>query len=184
MLDVVFSKSKVEALSADQILSMLWGKTGALYEFAGKAGALIGLNSVDMHHPYVIGISKFMGRCGVAFQLQDDILGVVGDEKKLGKPVGSDLREGKKTIILYHCMEKATPAQKHILLKALGQAQISAAEIAEVVGLMYELGGIQYTRQLANDYLDQGLAALDTLPESRYKNLLRNWAEFLIEREY
>ena len=183
-LDVVFSKSKVEVLSADQIMAMLWGKTGALYEFAGISGALLGLNSVDMNHPYVTGISTFMGRCGVAFQLQDDILGVVGDEKKLGKPVGSDLREGKKTIILYHCMEKATPTQKKLLLKTLGQPNLSTGEIEAVVELMYELGGIQYTRQLANDYLDQGLTALEVLPESRYKKLLRNWAEFLIEREY
>ena len=56
---------------------MQWKKTGVLYEFSGQAGAMIGLGPADPEHELVQAISNFAGRCGVAFQLQDDILGIV-----------------------------------------------------------------------------------------------------------
>ena len=86
---------------------MLWKKTGVLYEFSGKAGAMVGLNTADPEHEWVDAISNFAGKCGIAFQLQDDILGIMGDEETLGKPVGSDIREGKRTTIVYHSFKNA-----------------------------------------------------------------------------
>jgi len=166
------------------ILGMLWKKTGALYEFAGKAGAMIGLNTKDEENELVRSISQFTGRCGTAFQLQDDILGVTGDVRKLGKPVGSDIRGGKRTLIMYHAFKNADDAQKRYLSGILGSAGASEGEICEAVDLLRELGSIEYTGALADRYVREAKGYIDKIPESEYKDLLLMWAEYMIKREF
>lgn len=183
-LDVVYAKSPIETLTEAQIVRMLWQKTGALYEFAGKAGAIIGLNTTDLKHPYVQAIATFTSKCGMAFQLLDDILGVIGDEKKLGKPVGSDIREGKKTIVLYQTLKNANATQKERIYQILGNGNNTAADYQEMVQLMHQLAGIETTRQMAHQFLNEALEALSIIPASNYKTLLESWAQYLIHREF
>ena len=183
-LDVQFSKQPFDAIPEDLILDMLWKKTGALYEFAGQAGAAIGLGDATLKHSAVRNIAAFCGRCGTAFQLQDDILGIVGDESQLGKPVGSDIREGKKTTIILKAFKEATSAQRATLERILGNPDATEADIQTATNLLRDLGGIAYTQNLAQKYLDDALPCLDDLPPSDYKNLLRQWAEYLVEREF
>ncbi|MBN2092410.1 polyprenyl synthetase family protein [candidate division KSB1 bacterium] len=183
-LDVVYSKQAIQDLDEKRIIDMLWRKTGALYEFAGRAGALIGLNTDDLNHPWVKAISTFTSKCGFAFQLLDDVLGVVGDEKKLGKPVGSDIREGKKTIVLYHTLANANAEQRKRILEIVGNENSTETERLEVIGLMHQLEGISQTRKMAYTHLKEALENLETIPESKYKNLLKSWAHFLIQRDF
>jgi geranylgeranyl diphosphate synthase type I len=163
---------------------MLWRKTGALYEFAGKAGAMIGIGTKDETNELVKSISQFTGRCGTAFQLQDDILGVVGDTKKLGKPVGSDIREGKRTLIAYHAFTHADEVQKRSMSRILGNENASAEEVGEIVDILKGLGSIEYTRALADSYVNEAKEQIETIPGSRYKDLLLMWAEYMIRREF
>jgi len=182
--DLVYSKSKIETLDEEMILRMLWKKTGALYEFAGKAGAMIGLNTKDETNELVHSISQFTGRCGTAFQLQDDLLGVTGDAKKLGKGVGSDIREGKRTLIAYHAFVNADDAQKRRLSTILGNESASDEEIREAVDIFRELGSIEHTRALAESYIAEAKDFLKTVPESEYRDLLLMWAEYMVNREF
>ena len=145
MLDIIYSKRPVASLNENLIIDMLWKKTGALYELAGRTGAMIGLDTEDVSHGLVESLSTFASQCGTAFQLQDDILGVVGDEQLLGKPVGSDIREGKRTTIVHYALEQATVAQKAELLGILGNEQATENEIGRVAGLLVDLGGVQRT---------------------------------------
>ncbi|MGQ9494234.1 MAG: polyprenyl synthetase family protein [Anaerolineae bacterium] len=183
-LDIQFCQSPVESLSEKEIIKMLWGKTGALYEFAARAGAMIGLETEELRHPLVEAIAKFATNCGIAFQLQDDILGVIGNEKLLGKPVGSDLREGKRTIIIHHVFQRADQAQKNKLLKVLGNRFATPEEVHEVTELLKALGGVEYTRDLARALIRQAMEYLQPLPASEYKELLLGWANYMIEREF
>ena len=80
-LDIQFSKQPIESLHPDKIIDMLYRKTGVLYEFAGKAGAMIGLSTTDSGDKRVMALSNFCKKCGTAFQLLDDILGIFGDEE-------------------------------------------------------------------------------------------------------
>ncbi len=183
-LDVQFSKQPINALDESLVLDMLWKKTGALYEFAGQTGAAIGLGDATLQDPLVRKIATFCGRCGTAFQLQDDILGVVGDESQLGKPVGSDIREGKRTIITLKAFQEASPAQRAKLEEILGNPNATEAEIKTATDLLRDLGGIAYTRDLAERLVDEALPLLDSLPPSEYKDLLVQWAEYLVERKF
>ena len=183
-LDVQYSKSPIESLDEDLIVGMMRRKTGVLYEFAGKAGAMIGLNTKDEGNELVHSISQFTGRCGTAFQLQDDILGVVGDAKKLGKPVGSDIREGKRTLIMYHALTNADEAQKRYIYEVLGKENASDEEVCEAVDILRELGSIDHTEALADRYVREAKEYIGNVPESGYKDLLLMWASYMIRRDF
>ena len=183
-LDVQYSKRPINLISEQLVLDMLWKKTGALYEFAGRAGAAIGLGDATLKDPLVTDIATFCSRCGTAFQLQDDILGIVGDESQLGKPVGSDIREGKTTVIILKAFQEASAAQKARLKAILGNPDASEEDIKIATTLLYDLGGISYTQNLARKYVQEAIPCLDRLPPSDYKNLLVQWAEYLVERKF
>ncbi|MDQ7799145.1 MAG: polyprenyl synthetase family protein [Candidatus Edwardsbacteria bacterium] len=183
-LDLQYSKVPIEALSEEKILAMLWKKTGALYQFAGRAGAMIGIDQPNSRHPYVEALSLFTSNCGIAFQLQDDILGILADEKKLGKPVGSDIREGKRTVIVYHALGEANRKEKSLILKTLNNSKAAPNQVKQVTKLFQELGSIAYTAEMAQKYVRKAVAALETLPDSEYKKLLMLWADYMINREF
>ncbi|MCX6032028.1 MAG: polyprenyl synthetase family protein [Chloroflexi bacterium] len=184
MLDIWYTKQDIESLSESLIVEMLWKKTGALYEFAGRAGAMIGLETSNSDHPMVKALSTFTSKCGTAFQLQDDILGVVGDEERLGKPVGSDIREGKRTTIVYYALKNASEAQRAKLLDVLGNERAAEEDIRQTISLLRDLGGIERTGNLARSYVNEAMTYLDHVPASKYKSLLSTWAEYMIEREF
>jgi len=183
-LDVQYSRTPIEQLTKDDIVFMLWMKTGVLYEFAARAGAMIGMNNSDEKHPYVLALTRFASQCGTAFQLQDDILGLMGKEAQLGKPIGSDVREGKKTTIVFFALQSGTPEQRKFLMSVLGNRNASDEEVQKATDLMVSLGAVQKTADLALEHIHRALPELDVLPETPYKALLGSWAKFMIEREF
>lgn len=183
-LDIQYTRASIESLNEDVVLDMLWRKTGALYQFSGMAGAMIGLNVADPDHPLVKAIADFTSGCGTAFQLQDDILGLVGDEATLGKPIGSDIREGKRTVILCHAFQQATSDEKKLMMEVVGNAAAPDDKVARVKDLMLSLGGVEHARTLAEERIASAMSNLDALPASPYKNYLINWAEYLIGRSF
>lgn len=193
-LDVLYSNKRIDALTQEKILEMLWKKTGVLYRFCGMAGAMIGLNSSDKENKQVVALSEFANKCGIAFQLQDDILGICANEAKLGKPVGSDIREGKRTIPLWKAYMTADPSQKQFIDSVVGKPTASSRKIQKVVELIEELGGIRYTQELAKAFIEGGkvgdttvegaLPYLNYLDDSKYKDFLKLWADFMISREF
>ncbi|HMA36321.1 MAG TPA: polyprenyl synthetase family protein, partial [Chloroflexia bacterium] len=141
MLDVQYAHRPVAELSEEQVLDMLSRKTALLYRFAARAGALIGLDAsgqagTPAGAALVQALETFAGRCGTAFQLQDDLLGITGEERLLGKPIGSDLREGKKTLIIYHALTHGSPAARAPLSAVLGNAAASPAQVAAAVRVL------------------------------------------------
>jgi len=181
--DIQYPRIPVESIGEDGILKMLWEKTGILYEFAGRAGAMMGLNTADPDHPLIDAIASFTAKCGIAFQLQDDVLGIIGDERLLGKPTGSDLKEGKRTLANYYALKHAKKHQKETLLRVLGNKQATREEIEEVKQLVQQLGGVKYCQTLARSYLREALSHLDQIPSTSYRRLLALWAEYLVERD-
>jgi geranylgeranyl diphosphate synthase type I len=174
----------IPAVEEDELVKILWLKTGVLYEFSGLAGALIGKNTTNFEDEQVQSLKSFCSNCGIAFQLQDDILGIVGDEKQLGKPVGSDIREGKKTVIVYESLKNANETEKKEILSILGNKSATKDDIDKITSLFHKLGGIKRTDTLAKMYLEKALPYLDVIDDSKYKELLFHWADFMINREF
>ncbi len=182
ILDLQFARVPIERLDIETIEGMLWKKTGVLYRFCAEAGAMIGLGRPEEEHPQVRALAEFSSRCGIAFQLQDDILGVLGDPKRLGKPVGSDIREGKRTTVVRYAYTDATPAERELLGRTLGRSDAGEEEIAEVVEILTRRGGVEKTRRRAQQHIEEALPYLEELPPSRWRDLLRTWGEYMIER--
>ena len=182
-LDFRYAALSVSQLSQKRILEMLWKKTANLYEFCGRAGALIGLGRLELEDPRVCSLAAFTGKCGLAFQLQDDLLGAVGNQDKLGKPVGSDILEGKKTLIAYLAFNRANEGEREKLERIFGNRQATAEEIQEVVRCFQESGALDDVQSLARTYLQEALEALETLPPSNPKDLLTLWADYMLNRE-
>jgi len=184
VLDVQYSKEPIGNLTSAQIEEMLWKKTGALYEFAGASGAAIGLNNPDLQHPLVRTLEKFTSACGAAFQLQDDILGIIGDEKLLGKPVGADIREGKRTIIARESWVRADAKQRKLIDETLGNLEASHDQIEAVSKLFLELGGIEETARRARAHIERGMQHLEPLPATQYRDWLADWAQYMVDRKF
>lgn len=182
VLDIQLAHRDIDHLTPEIIEDMLWKKTGALYQFCGRAGAAIGIGKRE--DPHVNAVADFAALCGTAFQLQDDILGVVGKVKTLGKPIGSDLREGKKTLVVYKAYQNANPSQRRKLMEVLGNQTASEDEINEAIQLLRDLGGIEYVSSRARELIRQARLHLDILPDSNYKDMLDCWADYMVEREF
>lgn len=177
-------RSSLTDISEEKVVEMLRLKTGVLYEFAGLAGAMIGKDTADINDSSVEAVKNFTGKCGIAFQLQDDILGILGDEKVLGKSAGSDIREGKKTTILLEALKNAGDKQREIILNALGNPECTAEELQKVKTLFIELNGIDHTRKLALGYISEALPQLEKIGDSYYRSLLYEWADYMVNRDF
>lgn len=98
--------------------------------------------------------------------------------------MGSDIREGKKTVIVYEAVKNASKAEKEKIFSVLGNKTASTDEIKEITNLFQTLGGIERTSNLAKNFIKKALPQLDVIPDSKYKELLILWADFMINRQF
>jgi geranylgeranyl pyrophosphate synthase len=115
--------------------------------------------------------------------VQDDVLAITGETAKLGKKVGNDVREGKRTLVVTGSLRNMDAKQQAFMTETLGSEDASDDQIQEVIQLMKDSGGIDYARGVARKAIDEALESLDRLPDSPYRALLHDWADYLINRE-
>lgn len=167
--------------SEKEVLDMYKNKT-AKYTVEGPLhlGAILGGANEELLNK----ISQFAVPVGVAFQIQDDILGIFGDEKKIGKPVGSDIREGKQTILVVWASKNADRKQKDILNKLLGKKDISKDEVEEFRKVIRETGSLDYANDLAQKLIKEGKEALKNIGfKGEVEETLLALADYMAKRE-
>ena len=169
-------------ISEEQILAMYENKT-ARYTFEGPLhmGALLAgasdKKSLDLLSAWAVPL-------GIAFQIQDDILGVFGAEIKTGKSAASDIEEGKKTLLVTKAYLAASRMQKKQLGSVLGKKNLTSKEIKMFQELLVATGALAGSRELAAAYFDKGRKEIEkmiVLPEA--KNFLVGMTEYLEGRE-
>ena len=121
---------------------------------------------------------------GISFQIIDDILGLIGEQDKLGKPIGSDLREGKKTYLLLYAFENLEQEDKETLNEILGYKKKSDDEINEALSLIKKSGALEKAKELAENHIGIAIDNLSHFPDSDSKTELINLAELTIDRNY
>ena len=114
----------------------------------------------------------------------DDVLGVAGEREKFGKPIGSDVREGKRTLIVVRALTNAPPEDRATLLRALGKRDASEAELKAAIDVLKHAGAIDYVAKRARELVAQAKSKLKALPESRAREVLSELADFTIKREF
>ncbi|MDQ3928755.1 MAG: polyprenyl synthetase family protein, partial [Chloroflexota bacterium] len=184
LLDVQFSLMTPDTLDEERVLDMLGKKTGALLEYAAWCGATIGLAGRPDPDDMASRLGRFAYLCGIAFQLHDDLLGLTADEMLLGKPVGSDIREGKRTLLVYKALSLADERQRSHILRTLGNPRASSDDILEVITIFETTGTVEQVNTLANSLISQAMGFLAPLAENQYKRLLTMWATFLLARQH
>ena len=178
MLDISFPKAT--DVTEEDYIFMISGKTSALFKGCAEAGAIAAGASTEV----VEALGKFAWDAGITFQIIDDILGVTADEETLGKPVGSDIREGKKTIIMIHALKHADEKQKKTLLTAMKGEDASPEAIEAAVSVLSEIGSIDYAKKQADKYLEAAFKSLDILPDTEAKKQLIALVNYFVQREY
>jgi len=161
-------------VTEDEYLEMVEKKTSVLYAASVKMGALLGGASDEVAD----ALYEFGRLIGIAFQIYDDVLDLVTPEEVLGKVRGSDLVEGKKTLIAIHAFNHG------VKLDIFGSGSATKEEIDDAVIILEDSGSIDYARDLAISYIKEGKAKLDVLDDSEAKDILLAIADYMIERAY
>ena len=194
-LDVEFSYRNITDISKEQVEKMLYMKTGVLLELSAVTGGIIAL---DKDFPTEMSLSelqenieadtrlkklaKFASDAGIAFQLQDDWLGIFGDEKQLGKPIASDISEAKPTILLMETFECINDKKRTELNSFIGKENFSEEELSTIRNIIRESGAEERVTKRAEHLLNKAKQSLEVFDDSIYKTNLLRWADFLITR--
>jgi geranylgeranyl diphosphate synthase type I len=176
-LDMLFEERK--DIGENEYLKMVSGKTGALIEASTKVGALLGRGKPEQ----IKALAEYGRLIGMAFQIQDDVLGLVGKEKKFGKPIGSDIREGKRTLIIVRALE-AAPSSRKKIASVFGKRKASKADIKAAIEMLKDTGAIDHATKKARELVARAKSRLDVLPDSKAKRFLLELADFTVEREF
>jgi geranylgeranyl diphosphate synthase type I len=166
-------------ITEDEYMEMISGKTGALMEASTKVGAMLGGGTPNE----VRALAKYGRLIGIAFQIQDDVLGIAGQEDKFGKPIGSDLREGKRTLIVIKALEKAGTKEKKLLLQVLGKPS-PKKKLEAAIEVLKSLGAVDYASKRAEGLVKEAKKQLKALPDSNAKVALQAMADFIVRREF
>lgn len=180
----VYMEFKREA-SEEEILAMYRNKT-AKYTVEGPLhlGALLAGASEEL----LSSLSAYALPLGIAFQIQDDILGIFGSEERIGKPVGSDIVEGKLTLLTARAIKNGTSEQKKRLKEILARGEaLTAAEVEAFRSIIKETKSLEQVQALAQEYIatgQQALLALRPQITSEAYDFLLGVAEYMTKREY
>jgi len=182
-IDIAWHKGLIRAedLTEDHYLQMCAYKTGTLARMAAKMAAI--LAGADDETIEKIGL--FAESIGIAFQIQDDILDVVGEEFAKGKGgLGMDITEGKLTLMVIHTLQKANQSDREELLRILGMHTRDEKLRMKAIEIMRKYGAIEYAREVASKLVMESWRAVGRLlPDSDAKERVKMLAEYLIQRK-
>ena len=170
-------------VDVDLYLAMIRRKTAALLSCSTWLGALLGSGDAGLATRY----ARFGENLGMAFQIEDDILGIWGEEKVTGKPQAGDIRQRKKSLpIVYALQQEASlPASEQRVHKVYRRKVVDEDAIEVVLGSLQALGARQYAQQMALDYHGRALAELEAAGmENEGQDGLRELATLLVNRKY
>ncbi len=166
-----------------EILSMYEHKT-ARYTLDGplQLGVILAGGSNELAEAF----GRYAVPLGIAFQIQDDILGVFGSEERLGKPVGSDIEEGKISILVSRALERTSRGDQNELLHILKKGNaLSQADICRFRDILTVSGSLESARETARAYIESGKREILPLPlPAETKDFLVGIADYMMNREY
>lgn len=167
-----------ETVSEDEYLMMIAKKTGRLVSMSAELGAIIG-GASDVQRRALISYAEHIGR---AFQIQDDLLDVVADEKEFGKSIGGDILEGKKTYLLVRALSHAQGEDLDLLMQVVRREVRDAAIVPRVRDIYARIGVLDEARDRIRIHTDDAIHALDALPAGDSRDMLVWFAEMLLAR--
>lgn len=166
-------------LTEEEYLTIIRKKTAVLLSAACASGAILASASEDK----VATLAHFGLNIGMAFQMTDDTLDYMAQEKDFGKSIGKDLEEGKMTLPLIYALKKAKPAERKIIKEKVSRKKLSQKSLKEILSFIQTYGGIDYALKCAEKYINDAKRMLEIFPESKEKNHLEAVADYIISRK-
>jgi len=154
-------------------------KTACLFSGCARLGAVLG-GFAGAEEEALADYGRF---AGLAFQLVDDLLDFTASAQQLGKPVLSDLKEGKVTLPLIYAMDNGHREARGLVARVLEEKEFHSVRPETLVSLVHESGALDRTRNLAHEYAGRAKACLNGHGDSEYARALRTLPDFILERE-
>ncbi len=168
-----------KSISMDEHLDLIYRKTACLFSVCMRLGAIVGQSTADQEER----LSSYGRNLGMAFQIVDDVLDLTASEEVLGKPVASDLREGKATMAVIHAMEHCTPEERRKIEIILQDRAFNGVTHEQILGILNRYGSLDYAMARAVEYADTARKTICTYPDSESKRALLWAPDFVIARE-
>jgi geranylgeranyl diphosphate synthase type I len=166
-------------ITEEDYLKMIEYKTARLFQIASKGGAMIAQGTEEQ----VNAMSEYGRLLGMGFQIWDDFLDLKADESLLGKPVGSDIKNGKRTLMVVHTLARLEGQEKETFLGVLGNQSSSFDDVKGAIALMDKVGSTSYSEQMALDFAKKSKELLEVLPESEHKEILNKITDYMVQRK-
>ncbi|MEE9224019.1 MAG: polyprenyl synthetase family protein [Thermoplasmata archaeon] len=166
------------SVTVDQYVGMTERKTARLISAGARSGALIGDGTPDQ----VRRLGEYGKNLGITFQIVDDILDVVGSEEKMGKKIGSDIREGNITLLSIYAMSNGNETSREELLGILKNDSKSEDDVARTLELIREMGGPEKAFQEASMYAKRAKDQISVF-DNEYRDGLEELVDYILNRE-
>jgi octaprenyl-diphosphate synthase len=170
---------RIDVTEADA-LKLATHKTACLFSGCARLGAAIG--GFDEKHEEAL--ADYGTYAGLAFQLVDDLLDFTASSEQLGKPVLSDLKEGKVTLPLIYAMENGHREARELVARVLEEKEFHSVQPETLVAMVRDSGALDRTRNLAFDYVRRAKDCINGTGEAEYGRALLTLPDFILEREY
>jgi len=168
-----------KTISIDEHFELIHRKTAFLFSVCMKLGAILAQASeADQQR-----LADYGRNLGMAFQIVDDVLDLTASEEVLGKPVASDLREGKATMAVLHALDHCSPAERAIIEAVLCNGGFNGIAPADIVAILRRHGSIDAAYARANAFATAARESICTFPDSEIKRVLLWVPEFVVERQ-
>jgi octaprenyl-diphosphate synthase len=167
------------SLTGAQYRQIIGQKTAALFGACCYIGGVLGGLPAERSE----GLRRFGIAFGSAFQLVDDALDFTGQEQRLGKPVGSDLREGKVTLPVIITLQHALPEESALIDRFVRGDERSSEAFQDIVALIQRYNGIEYALREAERFVEQAELELQGFSDGPAYDLLMELADFIVKRE-
>lgn len=168
-----------QCVSLKEHFDLIFRKTACLFATSMRLGGILGGATDEQER----SLEDYGRNLGMAFQIVDDVLDLTASEEVLGKPVASDLREGKVTMAVIHALERCTPEERAHVETVLRERAFSSVSHRQILDILNRYGSIDFANAAAADYSEAARAAISGFPESEIKRALLWVPEFVVERE-
>jgi octaprenyl-diphosphate synthase len=166
-------------ITPEQYFDLIFRKTACLFSVCMRLGAILGGASLEQEG----ALGKYGHDLGMAFQIVDDVLDLTASEDVLGKPVASDLREGKVTMAVIHALERCTEQERQAIETILDQRAFNGVTHAEILHILERYGSLEAATSRAAQYAESARKAICTFPDTEIKRALLWAPEFVVARE-
>jgi octaprenyl-diphosphate synthase len=167
-----------KCISLEEHFDLIYRKTACLFSVSMRMGSLLGKATEEQENR----LAEYGKNLGLAFQIVDDVLDLTASEAVLGKPVASDLREGKVTMAVIHALERCTPAERRLVETVLEERAFKSVQHEQILAILERYGSIAYAYDDAAKHAEVARKAICTFPDSEVKRALLNIPEFVVER--